>query len=299
LQLVDVNGGLATPFAAGINCVWSPDGSEILYTTGTFSTGDLAKKDVGGNAGTVPSSWKVAGHFDGNSDWATNFSPICDPKSADIGVNQFTTVQLSCTDPDSGFGLAPPTPDPIGDNGLEIVTMPAHGTIGGIDDDGRVIYTPNKDFKGTDTFTYTGEDNESKADPATVTINVGTASSGDRVPPKISGIAVDHPTFRRGKKPASISKTPVGTTISFKLSEAAKAKVSFQRKTRANGKVKFKNAGSTKALPAKKGKNKVKFQGRLAKSKTLSPGTYRIVVSATDAAGNTGKKNGPTVRIVK
>jgi len=300
LQLVGVNGGLVTAFAAGINCVWSPDGSEILYTFGTFGTGNLAKRDLSGNQGTVPASWAVDDHFDGNADWATNFSPECDQRNVDVGVNQFTTVQLACVDPDFGFGAAAPERDPISENGMEIVNPPAHGTIGSITDDEQVIYTPNKDFKGTDTFTYAAEDNESTGDPATVTINVGTASSGgDKVPPKISGITVDHPTFRRGNKLASISAVPVGTTIRFKLSEAAKAKISFQRKTKVKGKTKFKNAGSTKALAAKAGKNKVKFQGRLTSSKKLAPGSYRIVVTATDGAGNTGKKNGPTVKIVK
>ena len=59
------------------------------------------------------------------------------------------------------------------DSGLEIVSPPSHGAIGGIADDETVIYTPNKDFKGTDTFTYTGSDGTSNADLATVTIQVG------------------------------------------------------------------------------------------------------------------------------
>ena len=167
IQLVGVNGGLVTPFSTttggSINCVWSPDGSQILYTQGVFGAGDLTLRDTSGNIQSVPSTWKAPEHFDGNSDWATNFSPKCDPKLAQIGVNQFTTIKLSCTDPDFGFGKEPPTPTPLESDALEIVTGPSHGTIGGLSDDGKVIYTPNKDFQGSDAFTYTGTDGTSEA----------------------------------------------------------------------------------------------------------------------------------------
>ena len=190
IWLVGVNGGLATPFATSsagnINCVWSPDGSKIVYTQGVFNAGDLTRRDTNGEFDPVPSSWNVDEHFDGNTDWATNFSPECDPKSADIGVNQFTTVSLSCTDPDFGFGKAPPTPTLLTDDSdYEIVSNPSHGTIGGLSDDETVVYTPNKDFKGTDTFTYTGSDSTSDAAPATATIQVGQ-ETGKIKPPRRS-----------------------------------------------------------------------------------------------------------------
>lgn len=301
LWLVGANGGLATPFATSgfgeLNCVWSPDGTMIMYTQGAFDKGQLVTEDT--NSENFNSfSFNVNEHFDGNADWATNFSPKCDSKSTSIGVNQFTTISLSCTDPDSGFGKEPPTPEPIDDSGLEIVSQPANGTIGGISNDETVIYTPNKDFRGTDTFTYTGSDGTSDGDPATVTINVGQEGGGDNKAPKISNIKVSNKRWRRGKKLASFSLAPVGTTISFNLSEKAKTTLSFQRKKKGKGgKAKFVGAGKI-TLSAKAGKNKVRFQGRLSKSKKLSPGTYRVVVSARDPAGNRSKRNGPTFTIV-
>jgi hypothetical protein len=43
----------------------------------------------------------------------------------------------------------------------------------------------------------------------------------------------------------------------------------------------------------------VRFEGRLSKSKSLKPGKYRVVVGATDAAGNKSQaKTGPTFTIV-
>ena len=319
IQLVGVNGGLVTPFSSttggSINCVWSPDGSLILYTQGIFGAGDLALRDTSGNIQSVPESWKVPGHFDGNSDWATNFSPKCDSKLAQIGVNQFTTLKLSCTDPDFGFGKEPPTPTPLESDALEIAMGPSHGTIGGLSDDGKVIYTPNKDFQGSDAFTYTGTDGTSEALPASVTIQVGQQSSTvDQTPPSISGISVSAKKWRLGSALAKISKVPVGTTISFRLSEAARATLTFQRQGpgRKSGKncvkqtsgnkshpkcTRYINAGSINA-DAKAGQNKVRFQGLLTKTRKLSLGGYRVVVGARDAAGNKASRNGPTFTIV-
>ncbi|MFC1793245.1 Ig-like domain-containing protein [Planctomycetota bacterium] len=42
--------------------------------------------------------------------------------------------------------------------------------------DGTLTYTPNKDFSGTDTFTYTVTDREGEKDTATVRVVVGTAN---------------------------------------------------------------------------------------------------------------------------
>ena len=51
---------------------------------------------------------------------------------------------------------------------------PAHGTTS-VQANGTVLYTPDKRFKGTDTFTYTATDGQAESAPATVTIQV-TAS---------------------------------------------------------------------------------------------------------------------------
>jgi hypothetical protein len=318
LQLVGVNGGLVTPFSTtsggSINCVWSPEGSEILYTQGVFGAGDLALRDTSGNIQSVPASWKFEKHFDGNSDWATNFSPKCDSRNIHVGVNQFVTVSLTCTDPDFGFGAEPPTPTPLESDAMEIVMGPSHGAIGGLSN-GKVTYTPKKDFQGTDAFTYTGTDGTSNAVPASVTIQVGNPSQGDTSAPAISAIKLSAKRWRVGSSLAKISKAPVGTTISFGLSEAARASLTFQRAQpgRKSGKHCAKQTSANKTHPkctryvnagtinfnGKAGQNKVKFQGLITKSRKLSLGTYRVVVAARDAAGNGSSRNGPTFTIVQ
>jgi Tol biopolymer transport system component len=307
LWTVNTNGTGAASFAISakgdLNCVWSPDGSRIMYTEGAFTGGALVSRNSD-KTGAVDTFTDVEKHFDGNADWATNFPPTCESKTVNIGVNQFTAVPLACTDPDHGFGKEPPTPEPVSDSYLDIVSFPAHGTLGGVDGEGRVIgnvsYTPVKDFKGTDTFTYTGTDEQSsvEAEPATVTIQVGQeGGGGDNRAPRISKIKVSAKRWRRGKKLASISLAPVGTTISFRLSEAARTTLTFQRRKRKGGKTKFIGAGKL-SFAGKAGKNRVRFQGVLRKSKKLAPGTYRVVARARDAAGNRSKRNGPVFTIV-
>jgi TolB protein len=300
-----------------LNCVWSPDGKKIIYTRGAFEAGDIYERDANGEHPDQLNAFNVEKHFDGNADWATNFSPKCDPRNVNVGVNAFATVSLSCTDPDSGFGAEPPTAVPLEDDALEIASQPKHGALGGLSN-GKVVYTPDKDFKGADSFTYTGSDGTSNAPPATVSVQVGTSSGGaqDKTPPRISGLKVSKKRWRLGKGLAKISLLPVGTTISFTLSEAASTSVSFQRATpgRKVGKscvkqtaanrtkkacTRYVNAGALKAFSAKAGGSKVRFQGRLSKSRSLSPGTYRVVVGATDAAGNRSQPvNGPSFTIV-
>ena len=182
-----------------------------MYSLGIFSAGDLATRDINGGSFGLLTSMNVASHFDGNSDWATNFSPKCDAKSAEASLNGFTTIALSCTDPDHGFGAEPPTPEALDPQALEIITQPAHGTLGGLSTStGKIVYTPNKDFKGTDTFTYTGSDDVSNAPPATVTIHVGAGGGGgggaDKTAPTVSGLKISNKRWRAGSKLASISR---------------------------------------------------------------------------------------------
>ena len=321
LYTIDADGGTAQPFSTtgglgDLNCVWSPDGTKILYTLGAFSGGDLITRNVNGSGPSLLTGMNVAKHFEGNADWATNFSPTCENRNAAIPVNGFVTVEFDCTDPDAGAGKEAPHPEGIGDSFLEVVTPPAHGTLSGLSDR-KVIYTPNKDFKGTDSFSYTGSDSVSDAKPAKVTIQVGQeqAGGGDKTAPRITNLKVSAKRWLAGGKLASVSRLPVGTTISFRLSEAARSTVVFQRAQpgrRVGGKcakptaanrdrkacVRYVAAGQLPSFAGKAGANKVKFQGRLSRAKSLAAGTYRVVARARDAAGNGAKKNGPTFTIV-
>ena len=138
----------------------------------------------------------------------------------------------------------------------------------------------------------------------------------DRTPPAVSQITLSRKTWRRGSALPSAARAKVGTTIGFSLDEAGTATISFARArsgrrvggrcvkpTRANRSrrrcTRFAAAGSFH-LPAKLGANRVRFQGRLDATRRLALGSYRVSVSAKDAAGNASQPRiGPTFRIVR
>lgn len=299
-----------------LNCVWSPDGTRVLFTLGEFSLGELMTKDPNGNDPQTLTSMNVPNHFEGNADWATNFPPTCDNKTVNIGVNQFTTIQLNCTDPDFSIGADPPAPTPI-DSVFMTVNRPARGNIGTLSEDRKVIYTPPANFKGTDTLTYLGNDTVSDSPLATVTIHVGTNANGtpDNTAPKFSSVRLSAKRWRRGPALPSIAKAKLGTTISFKLDEAGQVTLGFQRvssgrrvgrkcvkatpRNRSRRPCKrFAAAGSIPTFAGKVGPNRVRFQGRLTSSRRLALGSYRLVLSVVDAAANHSTRNGPTFAIV-
>jgi Tol biopolymer transport system component len=305
-----------TASVGDLNCVWSPDGTRVLFTLGAFGAGELMTKDVNGNDPQTLTTMNVASHFDGNADWATNFPPTCQNQTVNTGVNKFIQIQLTCIDPDFGFGAAPPTPTPIDSVFMDLTGRPAHGNIGGLSEDRKLVYTPNKDFKGIDTIKFDGTDGTSFGNGA-VTIQVGTNPNGtiDNTAPRFSRVKLSAKRWKRGSKLPRIARTKVGTTISFRLDEAGQVTLGFQRSTtgrRVGGKCRkqtsrnrskrrcnrFVSAGSIPAFAGKVGPNRVRFQGRLTRTRRLGLGTYRIALSVVDAAANKSKRNGPSFTIV-
>ena len=90
------------------------------------------------------------------------------------------------------------------------------------------------------------------------------------------------------------------TTISFRLTEAAKVRVSFEQKLpgrRAGGRcvkprkgtrsncTRYVRIRTTMTINGKAGANTVSFRGKLSRSRKLAPGRYRVTLVATDATG--------------
>jgi PKD domain len=120
--------------------------------------------------------------------------------------------------------------------------------------------------------------------------------------PVIGGLKLSHTHFKRGKKAASVSRAkPVGTSISFTLSEAATVTLSFDRLER--GRIK---AGACVApthalrhaahctrslldgslsfsLPA--GASTIAFDGVLDAGAKLRPGLYKLTLGAQASSG--------------
>ena len=111
--------------------------------------------------------------------------------------------------------------------------------------------------------------------------------------PVLSRLKLSQATFRKGKP----------TTISFRLSEAAKVALSFERKLdgrRVRGRcvkpatglrpncTRYSRLKTGLTVRGKAGTNTVVFRGRLSRSKVLAVGRYRLTLVATDS---TGKKS--------
>ncbi|WP_157539122.1 Ig-like domain-containing protein, partial [Hydrogenophaga flava] len=69
-------------------------------------------------------------------------------------------------------------------------TAPANGTVT-IDGSGNLVYTPDLDFTGTDTFTYVISDGNGGTDTATVTLNVGGINDAPEANPNTNSTTED------------------------------------------------------------------------------------------------------------
>jgi hypothetical protein len=102
----------------------------------------------------------------------------------------------------------------------------------------------------------------------------------------------------------SHKRTPVGTTISFTLSQAATVTLTFQRAQpgrssagrclasspkRRHGHpcTRYTAVHSSVSIAAPAGSNRLGFDGLLDGGAKLAPGSYRLVLSASDATGTT------------
>jgi hypothetical protein len=137
----------------------------------------------------------------------------------------------------------------------------------------------------------------------------------DTIAPVISGLKILPQTFRGGSRLSHIARRkrpPVGTTISFRLSERASVTFSFVQY--ANGRKKGarcvlnRRTGrhcritlirGTFVVSGKAGGNKLEFQGRISRRKRLAPGSYTLQLSARDAAGNVSATRQATFRLMR
>jgi uncharacterized repeat protein (TIGR01451 family) len=137
------------------------------------------------------------------------------------------------------------------------------------------------------------------------------AATARATPPIVGDLAQSHRSWREGTALAGFARkrklAPLGTTFSFTLNE--QASVSFAFTQLAGGrKVKGKCVAQTKksrhkpachrtvtrgalTFTGQGGKNKVSFQGRISRSLKLPPGSYTLVVTATNAAGHSAPKS--------
>ncbi len=292
---------IANSGLADYNCAWSPDGTKIAYVQGAFGAGDLMVKNADGSGSPTALVPNVPGRFDGNPEWTRNPSPLCEGRTLSVGFNARATIPLTCADP-------PPENDPIT---RSIVSGPRHGKLSTIAGN-AIVYTPTKNFSGTDQFAFKANDGTSDSNIATVRVTVSHDT-----PAAISSLTVKPSRWRLGSRLPQISakRAPIGTTISFRLSKAAKVKLTFAemasgrkvgRQCVAPRSSNRSRPRCTRLVPAGQlsvngpaGVTAIRFQGRLSRTRRLTVGSYVLTVGATDAAGTRSRARTTDFTIVR
>ena len=97
-------------------------------------------------------------------------APTANPDTATVMSGQSTAIPVLANDTDTDGSINPTT--------VTIVSAPAHGTAT-VGSDGTITYTAASTFSGTDTLTYSVQDNQGLAatTPGTVTIQISPSSN--------------------------------------------------------------------------------------------------------------------------
>jgi len=158
----------------------------------------------------------------------------------------------------------------------------------------RVTLTVRNDCAGDAIFSggtvFTGQTALCNGPPTATSVK--TVAVVDSKAPVVNGLAIAR-RFAPSSKPtarsavASGKRVRRGTKIRYSLSEAARTTIVFERKSKAGRTKRFKRVGAL-TRHGKEGKNVVPFSGRIGR-RALSPGRYRLVVTAADASGNTSQ----------
>lgn len=131
------------------------------------------------------------------------------------------------------------------------------------------------------------------------------AAPADKTPPVISSFALSPTSFVAANSgPPVVAATSVGTHVFYKLSEPATTTFSVERKSAGHKKAgkcvsgrakhgqkpctRYTGVGGKIVRGTAAGLSSFRFMGRL-NGHSLKPGSYRLVASARDAAGNSSK----------
>lgn len=147
--VVRTNEGSETGIEPRVTAFWI----DINYSIDATTTG-TSTEGTGGNGGNG-----------GGSSTSTNTTPTANAQSITTTPNTAATTTLTGTDPDL----------PAQTLTFAIGTTTTNGTTTLVGN--QITYTPNTNFVGTDSFTFTVSDGISTSTPATVTITVSTSTT--------------------------------------------------------------------------------------------------------------------------
>jgi hypothetical protein len=176
----------ATGFAYGVSVM-----SDVLSPAVTFSYAGTGATTYGptSSAPSTPGTYLATATFAGNANYTTasNTAAITITNAAPQAQSQ-TGLQAIATNEDVPLSITLRARDLDGPNSLTftITGGPSHGSLGSITTNctpapiapgamsctGTVMYTPNANYNGSDSFTFKGNDGELDSNEATVSITV-------------------------------------------------------------------------------------------------------------------------------
>ncbi len=162
------SGALLTLNADG-SFAYGPNGQYDSMSAGETTTDSFEYTVSDGNGGedTARVSIEFSGVNDAPVGYADTFTA---EENTAISVNVFD---------DNGSGA---DFDPEGDEITALLETQATNGAVVLNADGSFVYTPNADYFGTDTFTYTLSDGEATSEPVTVTLNITEDTTVDPSP---------------------------------------------------------------------------------------------------------------------
>ena len=131
------------------------DGSVVYTPTTDFTGSDSFTYKV--NDGTIDSNTATVSI---TVELEPNTPPVAANLSYQVQQPNSQTVVLSGTDADSDTLT------------YAIIGSPSNGSLGSVGSDGSVVYTPNSDYGGQDTFTYKVNDGTDDSNVATVSLDI-------------------------------------------------------------------------------------------------------------------------------
>lgn len=148
---------------------------------------------------------------------------------------------------------------------------------------------------------FTGQTAYCHGGPAATATSVLNAGS---IAPRLTGASQSARRWREGKalpRIARAGRLPIGTTFRFKLNVRVRMRFAFMQTTlgrrvgqrcvaqnkRNSGKPRCRRTvtAGTLSFSVRAGSHRVRFQGRISRRKTLPPGRYTLIMTATNAAG--------------
>lgn len=178
---------------------------------------------------------------------------------------------------------------------------------------------------GTYKVVLTSADALANATSASATVTIAPAPTRTlrtvaptSMTPSVTDLTQSHSHWREGTRLASFArknKAPLGTTFSFTLNEQARLRFAFTqqvsgRKVKGRCVVKTKKnrkrpacmravTEGTLSFTGHVGKNRVSFQGRISALRKLRPGSYTLLIVATNATGQRSQTRSLSFTIVK